>query len=167
MRKNRPPSGNPSSASALAVGEHATVPDDTISPSVLSAIVEDPGPTMTSTSSVEQGLDGVVAEPVVLPSSATIERTGRPSTPPAALIRSIASWAAATIGAPSDGVAGREQDADQERPSLSAWGAIVVVVVAIGVVVTVSPLLEQAATPSPATRATAIRSAGRGHDVAA
>ena len=57
VRKNSPPSGNPSSASALAVGEHANVPDDTISSSVLSAIVDDPGPTMTSTSSVEERLD--------------------------------------------------------------------------------------------------------------
>ncbi len=157
VRKNSPPSGNPSSASALAVGEHANVPDDTISSSVLSAIVDDPGPTMTSTSRARSDWIAVVADPVVLPSSATTERTGTPITPPARLIRSIASSAAATMGSPTTVSPVGSRMPTTRRPSLSARGGIVVVVAATDVVGTASPPLEQPAAPSPATRATAIR----------
>jgi hypothetical protein len=85
-----------------------------MSSSVLSAINDEAGPMIASTSRSSSVWIDAVAVAVLLPSSATTRLTRWSSTPPAALIRSTAVSTAVAIGWPSSVVAERQEGTDHE-----------------------------------------------------
>ena len=104
MRKKSSSSGKSSSAKAVAVGEHDITPADTSVSSSFRAVSDDVGPTTASICrSLARSAATPAAPPSLSPSSCSTIRTGRPSTPPAALIRSTAMFDASMRPCPMIG----------------------------------------------------------------
>ena len=94
------------------------MPAETGASRSLSATVDDAGPMMASTPPVMSESKPIAADAAVAPSSASINLTSEPMTPPAALICSVAACTASTIPSPNNvapGAGGREQHTEHQH----------------------------------------------------
>ena len=155
-----PWSGKSSRASPAAVGEHASTPADVIVSRVLSAITDDMGPTIASTSASSSVSIAVRAVATVSPSSTGTRSTAPPNEPPASLIWSTACSVASEIDSRSRLADGGSITPIVSRPSLTGDSAIVDVVVAADAP-RISPGLVVVRTRPTATVVTARRAVNR------
>ena len=129
----------------------------------LSATIEDAGPMIASTPPVMSESRPIAADAAVAPSSALINCTSKPMTPPASLICSVAISTASTMPSPNSVAPGPvvgSSTPSTRTPSFDRAGGLVVVTTAWVVVGALSPSSEQliAATATAPTQQESSRS---------